>query len=171
MTIKNYLKKLSIQELKEARDIADDLIYNYKDGFLYECKVRSYGRNWTNHLNNEQAVQDLCHQYDGDDGIVDIYTTNPNLNVYNYGDTYYFPTLEEGKAWRDHQYIVNNIPIWKKKREEWDDRDNMPFAYRPTFEPTYTWEQIAIMEQTAADEAGSITQPIILEYTDPEDGI
>jgi phenolic acid decarboxylase len=45
--IKNFLKNLTIEQLNEVRTISENLIYNYNDGFKYECHIRSYGRNWT----------------------------------------------------------------------------------------------------------------------------
>jgi hypothetical protein len=167
--INNFLKNLTIEELKEVRSISEDLIYNYDDGFKYECKVRSYGRNWTLNLPNSHSVQDLCYQYSGDYGIVDVYTTNPNLNLYNYGDTYYFPTLEDAEKWRTYEFLLNNIPNWKKELEEWDDRENVPFKYRPLFAPIYNAKDIEAHEQELINYEKEIINPVRLTYNEPDE--
>ena len=73
------LDTLTLQELVRLKNDIANRIYSYEDGFLYICKVRSYGRVWTETPKNIYEVQELCYHYDGDDGIVDVYTTNPNL--------------------------------------------------------------------------------------------
>ena len=53
----------------------------YDDGYLYLTCLRSYGSlSWKTHT-NEYTVQELCDQYDGEHGLVDVYTTNPNTTV------------------------------------------------------------------------------------------
>lgn len=165
--IENFLKNLSIEQLKEVRTLAEDLIYRYDDGFLYQCKIRSYGRNWTETLTNEHSLQDLCYRYDGDDGIIDVYTTNPNLNLYNYGDTYYFPTLEDAEIWRNKRYLENYIPQWEKELEEWNNRDNVPFAYRPKFSPLHKEEDIHWAKEQLKSLQG-VVEPVRLGYVADE---
>lgn len=167
--IENFLKNLSIEELDEVRNTAANLIHEYEDGFQYECKVRSYGRNWTQKLNNSHAVQELCYEYDGDDGIIDVYTTNPNLNIHNYGNTYYFPSMEAAEHWRSHTYTANRIPEWKKELEEWDMREDIPFHSRPLVAPYLSIEEIAEREAQLEKDAPSIVQPISLGYTYTEE--
>ena len=167
--IENFLKNLSIDELNEVRNTAANLIDQYVDGFQYECKVRSYGRNWTRKLMNSQAVQDLCYEYDGDDGIVDVYTNNPDLHIENYGKTYYFSSMEEAERWRSHTYTLNHIPEWKKALEEWETRENVPFNSRPHFAPYITAEELVEIEAQLEKDAPSIVQPISLGYTYTEE--
>jgi hypothetical protein len=168
--IENFLKNLSIEELREVRNMASELIHDYVDGFQYECKVRSYGRNWTERPTNVYSVEELCFEYSGEDGIVDIYTTNPDLIIENYGNTYYFPTLEDAERWRNHTYLVNSIPHWKEELDNWDNRDKVPFRYRPTFEPYITRERIANYELEIAQNESSIVQPVRLKtYQDQEE--
>jgi hypothetical protein len=167
--IENFLKNLSIEELIDARDIAANLIHHYEDGFRYECKVHSYGRSWTEKLTNSHAVQDLCYEYDGDNGIIHVYTNNPNLNIQNYGSTYYFPSMEEAERWRSHTYTANRIPEWKKEWEEWNMRDEIPFRSRPHFAPYLSVEEIAEREAQLEKDAPSIVQPVMLGYTYTEE--
>lgn len=167
--IENFLKNLGIEELNEVRNTAANLIHEYQDGFQYECKVRSYGRNWTNKMYNAHAVQDLCYEYDGDNGIIDVYTTNPDLNIHNYGNTYYFPSMEDAERWRSHTYAANRIPEWKRELEEWDMRENIPFGSRPHFAPYITVEEIAEHESQLKKDAPLIVQPVRLHNTDNEE--
>ena len=73
------LSNIPIKELVELRNTISNMISSYDDGYLYICKVRSYGRNWTENIKNTLELEELCNRYNGDDGIVDVYSTNPNL--------------------------------------------------------------------------------------------
>ena len=67
------LSDYSIETLIELKDKISGIIYNHNDGYLYICNVRSYGRNWNdNGISNLYTLQELCNQYNGDDGIVDV---------------------------------------------------------------------------------------------------
>lgn len=167
--IENFLKNLSIDELQEARNIASNLIYAHEDGFLYECYVRSYGRNWREKHANPVTVQELCYRYGGDDGIVDIYTNNPDLQVDNYGDNLYFPTIEDAENWRTHRYLTNTIPDWKAEIAAWENRDSVPFNQRPLFSPYMTTEAIAEREAELETLTQKLVQPVRLGYTYEED--
>ena len=91
---------MPIKELAELRDTISNMISSYDDGYLYICKVRSYGRNWTeNHIKNVYALEELCREYDGENGIVDVYTTNPNVSIYNYGALMYIESQEDYDNW------------------------------------------------------------------------
>ena len=167
--IENFLKNLSIEELQEVQDQAANLIYAYNDGFIYECRVRSYGRSWTEQHSNPYTVQGLLNQYSGDDGIVDIYTNNPDLSVHNYGDTFYFPTMKDAENWRKHRYLTNAIPDWKAEIQAWENRDSVPFKQRPLFSPYMTVEAIAEREAELEELAQNLVQPVRLCYTFEEE--
>ena len=167
--IENFLKNLSIEELQQVREIAANLIHNYEDGFIYECRVRSYGRNWTENHNNPNTVQELCYRYDGDDGIVDVYTDNLALQLENYGDTFYFPTMEDAERWRKYRFLTNSIPQWKEEWKHWEARDNVPFKYRPTFEPYMKEEKIASAEIELEQLTEKLIQPVRLGYVDSDE--
>jgi hypothetical protein len=167
--IQNFLKNLSIEELREVQAQAGNLIYAYKDGFAYECRVRSYGRNWTEHHSNPYTVQELLNHYGGDDGIVDIYTNNPDLQVDNYGDTFYFPNMEDAEVWRKHRYLTNAIPDWKAEIVAWENRDSVPFNQRPLFSPYMTAELIAEREAELETLTQKLVQPVYLGYCHEED--
>jgi hypothetical protein len=78
-----------IKEYRDAQDHANTLLKKLKntsDGFIYLACVRCYGSiQWITY-NNEFLTQELCDDYNGDDGIVDIYTNNPNTTINSYGD-------------------------------------------------------------------------------------
>ena len=121
-TIKKDMKLdgLTLEELYSLRGRLDGMIYNYDDGFEYICNVRSYGSNWVDRLTNHKTVQDLCYRYYGDEGIVDIYTTNPTLSVDNYGEVNYIVSVEDYKKWEEYQKQSHLI---QRIEEEWENLD------------------------------------------------
>ena len=141
------LSNLSFEELVELRNKVDGMVRSYEDGYLYICKVRSYGRNWTENVNNTFELEQLCYQYDGQDGIVDVYSTNPNLKgVHNYGNLMYIESQEDYDNWCGYKQLERLIPEIKKELDTWDNRDDVPFMHRPTFKPMYTRGDLAEYE-------------------------
>ena len=163
------LSNLSFEELVELRNTVDGMIRSYKDGYLYICKVRSYGRNWTEYPNNVVELDELCMRYDGQDGIVDVYTTNPNLgSFYNYGDLMYIESQEDYDKWRNYDELKRFIPQIKNELDAWDNRDNFSFNKRPLFSPTYTREDLAEFERKLAEYDMSFVPPIPIRNVDDE---
>ena len=121
-TIKKDMKLdgLTLEELYSLRGRLDGMINHYDDGFEYICNVRSYGSNWVDRLTNHKTVQDLCYRYYGDEGIVDIYTTNPTLSVDNYGEVNYIVSVEDYKKWEEYQKQSHLI---QRIEEEWANLD------------------------------------------------
>lgn len=82
--MKDLIKKYNI-----AKKMADKLyseIIETSDGFIYVTCLRCYGSvHWESHK-NEFVVKDLCNEYYGDNGIVNVYTNNPNHTISSYGD-------------------------------------------------------------------------------------
>jgi hypothetical protein len=77
-----------IEKYEMARSNANKLyqeILDTSDGFIYMTCLRCYGSIRWKHHNNEFSVQDLCNEYYGDNGIVDVYTNNPNHKIDSYG--------------------------------------------------------------------------------------
>lgn len=136
------LSGYTIEQLIELKNTIESMIYSYSDGYEYICKVRSYGRNWVERPKNTYEVQNLCYRYNGEDGIVDIYTTNPDLRVENYGENFYIESVEDYKKWKylhDFEYLIKDV---EEKITKWEDRENVPFKYRPLFEPIWTREEL-----------------------------
>ena len=107
------LSNLSLEELVELRNTVNGMIHSYKDGFLYICKVRSYGSMWSEYPNNVVDLEELCMRYDGQDGIVDVYTNNPDLHIENYGDVKFVPTKEDLEKWKNYKFLENQKTLDK----------------------------------------------------------
>jgi hypothetical protein len=163
------LSNLSFEELVELRSKINNMIYSYDDGYLYICKVRSYGRNWTEHVRNVVELEELCMKYDGGDGIVDVYTTNPNISFYNYGALMYIESQEDYDNWYGYNQLNRLIPQIKEELDKWDNRDNVPFNQRPLFEPTYTRGDLANYELQLAVYDMSFTPPKPIHNHEDED--
>jgi hypothetical protein len=160
MNLDNY----TFDELVKLKDEVESRLYSISDGFLYICKVRSYGRNWIERPRNTHILKELCYRYNGDDGIVDVYTTNPNLNMYNYGDVYYIKSEEEYNLWKQWDYLTNSIPEMEKELEEWENRENLSYHLRPKFEPYFNRETIDSYKKQLAEYDMSFDKPQPLEY-------
>ena len=132
----------SVEELRELENKISHYLHTRKDGFTYICEVRSYGRNWKQVLTNEVAVNDLCMGYDGEDGIVDVYTTNPNAKIENYGQVMYVQTEMDYSKWKKSNELNGLIKSTEEKLKNWEDRDNIPFHSRPTFSPMWSEQDI-----------------------------
>lgn len=156
------IEELKIVELINLRNEINDRIHNYKDGYFYICNVRSYGRNWKeNHIFNTYTLQDLCYHYNGDDGIVDVYSNNPDLTkIDNYGDVMFVPTIEDYELSKKYDFLVRVIPEAEETLAEWENRDNTPFKYRPRFDPVYTQEDIDRFKLELANFDMSFVAPV-----------
>jgi hypothetical protein len=162
-------EEFTIQKLVEMRNELDVRIQNYKDGYFYICNVRSYGRNWKeNYIHNTYTLQELCYQYNGDDGIVDVFSNNPNLGeVDNYGDVMYVPTVGDYEQWLSYRRLVRTIPECEEAWRVWDNRDSVPFKQRPYFAPYYTKEDIQEMKLELENFDMSFVEPVRVKYTEP----
>jgi hypothetical protein len=138
------LSKYNIEELIKLNHEIMDMINNYEDGHVYICKVRSYGRNWIERdVKNKYTLQDLLYKYDGEDGIVDVYSTNPDLcKVYNYGELMYINSALDFEKWDVYESMKNTICSIEKDLERWENRNKVPFGSRPVFEPLFTREDL-----------------------------
>ncbi len=163
MEISNY----SIEELINLRDKINSIINNYDDNYIYIVTVRSYGRTWKEHIHNTYTLQELCYKYDGYDGIVDIYSTNPDLSqLHNYGTTMYIKSEQDYQKWEYYEELKRIIPEAEKNWEEWDNRDNIPFNQRPYFQPIFTKEDIQKMKTELEKYDMNFTPPT--NYTQDE---
>jgi len=102
---------MSLESLTMLRNSIDNIIHSRKDGYFYICRVRSFGRVWeNNHIHNTFVLQELCDEYSGDNGIVDVYSNNPDLDVVNYaGDNMFIPTIEDYNKWKEYTTLSRNI--------------------------------------------------------------
>ena len=146
------LSKYTLEEIAIIRDKCDSYIRNHMDGFIYICKVRSYGRNWNEFVGNLHSLQELCYRYDGEDGIVDVYSNNPDLgSVYNYGDLMYIESQEDYDKWNSFEYLKKSIVDIEKELDVWDNKDSVPFRERPYFGPIYSREDLDGMKKELAE--------------------
>ena len=154
--------KYSVAELRELQNKIGNYLQNLNDGFIYICQVRSYGNNWTNVLTNELAVNDLCVEYDGYDGIVDVYTTNPNAKIDNYGEVNYVKSKEDYDKWYGASTFTADIKNYEYGLKRWEDRENIPFHSRPSFAPAYTQEDINLLKDKL-ETIGEYEKPISIK--------
>ena len=158
------LSDYTFDELVKLKNEIESYLNSTPDGFLYICKVRSYGRNWTERHENSYSVNELCIRYDGDEGIVDVYTTNPDLNMYNYGNVFYIKSEDDYDAWKKWDYMTKSVPNMEKELEEWENRDNVPFKQRPLFAPIFSRERIDEYKKELEEYDMSFTPPVRLDY-------
>jgi len=141
------LDKLTMNELISLRNDIQGRIHSYTDGYLYICSVRQFGSVWEEKPSSLYSLKELCGEYNGDNGIVDVYTNNPNLkfpemDFYNYGDVMFIETEGDYKQWVEHTKRKNLIEDVTKRLEDWENKDNVPFSYRPHFAPFWTREEL-----------------------------
>jgi hypothetical protein len=139
LDITNY----TIEELVELKNNIVNRIENYSDGYVYLCNVRSYGRIWKEHVYNTHTLQELCYRYFGDDGVVDVYSTNPDLShIENYGDVKYIKSVDDYDRWRYYEHLKRMVVDTEEELNVWDKRDDIPFNQRPMFSPIYSREDL-----------------------------
>ena len=147
MDFSNY----TIDELVELKDKLNALISDYSDGHIYICKVRSYGRNWVEKgIKNVKSLEELCYEYSGEDGIVDIYTTNSDLGegFYNYGDTMIIKSLEDYEKWSSYEGHKNIIERAEQHIIEYAEDQDKPYTLRRShFPPIYSQEDVDRMKE------------------------
>jgi hypothetical protein len=145
------VSNLLLNELVELRDKINGMIWDYNDGHVYICKVRSYGRNWEEKgITNVKTLQELCYEYGGDDGIVDIYTTNTDLGegFYNYGHTKVIKSFEDYEKWYKHKSLIDNIQrIEQELIEDAEDQNKPLMLRRSYFKTYYTQEMVDEMKE------------------------
>jgi hypothetical protein len=155
------LSGLTLEQLVTIKNDVESLIYNFSDGFFYICKVRSYGKNWTETKQNTHTTSELCNQYDGCDGIVTIYTNNPDCKIYSYGGVYYIKSQDDLKKWEYYQRLKNIVPEIEKEWEEWDNIENIPFRQRTSyFKPIYSKEDL--------EEYRKELENFVIDFEDPK---
>lgn len=171
MTPEIDFTKYSVEELRELENSISYYIHNREDGFSYICECRSYGRNWKQTLTNEVAVNDLCGEYNGEDGIVDVYTTNPDAKIENYGEVNHIKSVEDYEKWKKSEDLMVLIKNAEEKLDRWNDRDNIPFHSRPTFSPLWNEEDILGMRNELESLEWTYEEPksINKKYEDSEE--
>jgi hypothetical protein len=107
-----YLVEQYQQVQQKMQDLYSE-ICKQQDGHIYLSCLRCYGSlTWDDHV-NQFTVQQLCDEYYGDNGIVDVYTTNPDHSIRTYGDVTVM-SLEEIQniAKEDNVSMGNAVINW-----------------------------------------------------------
>ena len=141
------LDKLTMDELISLRNKIEYKINSYEDGYLYICSVRQFGSVWEERPSSLYSLRELCDSYYGDNGIVDVYTNNPNLEFRemefeNYGDVMYIKSEDDYREWIKHTKTKNLIEDVTKRLDEWEECKDKPLRYRPMFAPHWTREEV-----------------------------
>ena len=158
------LTQYTIEEIVSLKEKCIEYIYEYVDGYEYICRIRSYGRFWTENVNNKYRLQELCYQYDGGDGIGDVYTTNPNMSdLYNYGCVYFIPSVNDYNKWREYEDLNKMVKEIEKILEDWDNRDNVPFEHKPLFKPYFTQEDLLDYKKRIDEYDMSFVSPTLIK--------
>ncbi len=142
------LTKLTMDELISLRNKIEGLIHSYEDGYIYICSVRQFGSVWEERPKSLHSLRELCDSYNGDNGIVDVYTNNPNLEFpemefENYGDVMFIKSEYDYREWIKYTKDKNLIEEVTQRLDIWDNRESKPFQYRPTFAPIWTREDVS----------------------------
>ena len=162
------LSNYTIDQLVQLQSKVNNLISDYSDGHIYICKVRSYGRNWNEWIKNTKTLQDLCNNYGGDDGIVDVFTTNKDLgeDFSNYGDTMIIKSVEDYEKWSKYKSLTNRIERAEKEliESKGESESYNPFSLngrRPSFfGTTYTQDEIDIMKMELKNLPTDFEEPV-----------
>ena len=75
-----------LETAKQQVSIIENQIRQISDGFKYLTQTCCWGSvRWQSH-NNAFCANEEVREYYGDNGIVHLYTNNPNHNISTYGD-------------------------------------------------------------------------------------
>ena len=90
-----------IKQYEEAQKLVIDLYTEIKkisDGFLYLTTIHAFGSSYCDLYNNEFMVQLQCYNFNGDNGLIYVYTNNPNHNIITMDSDVTVLTLDELKT-------------------------------------------------------------------------
>ncbi len=139
------ISKLPIEELISLRDKINSHINNLNDGYVYICEVFSDGGSWiVRDITNKYVLQNLCNKYNGENGFVNVYSTNPTLNdLKNNGNTLYIVSAEDYHKWVVWQELSNKVATVNHLLRRWDYSSELPDGNKPSYPPPFTEEDIA----------------------------
>ena len=165
------LTKLTMDELISLRNEIEGLIHSYDDGYLYICSVRQFGSVWEERPKSLHSLKELCGEYNGDNGIVDVYTNNPNLKFpemefYNYGDVMYIKTEGDYRQWIEHTKRKNLIEDVTQRLDEWDEKKDLPLMRRPSFAPFWKREDVNQWIEEFENSVWDFTPPVSMKSDD-----
>jgi len=155
------LTLLTNEELIELKNRIESHLHSQEDGYFYICVIRSWGRVSTRKLSNLYSVNELCYEYGGDNGIVDVYSNNPNLDKLenNAGSEYFVQSERDYDMWKTYRNLTRLVEDLEQSLDEWENRENVPFKQRPHFKPTCTREELDEYKKELDDFDMSFTPP------------
>jgi hypothetical protein len=170
------LDKLTMDELISLRNKIDNKIQSYEDGYLYICSVRQFGSVWEERPSSLYSLKELCNSYYGDNGIVDVYTNNPNLEFpemefYNYGDVMYIKSEDDYRDWVKYNKEKNFVEDVTKRVNEWEESKDKPLRYRPMFAPIWTKEEVEEFTKDFESKTWDFTEPRSMKKNYFEDDV
>jgi hypothetical protein len=170
------LDKLTMDELISLRNKIDNKIQSYEDGYLYICSVRQFGSVWEERPSSLYSLRELCDSYYGDNGIVDVYTNNPNLEFsemefYNYGDVMYIKSEGDYRDWVKYNKEKNFVEDITKRVNEWEESKDKPLRYRPMFAPIWTKEEVEEFTKDFESKTWDFTEPRSMKKNYFEDDV
>jgi hypothetical protein len=101
-----------IQSLEERLSNLRSQLRQHSDGFVYLTCLRCYGSLFYETYTNTFHVQELCDEYYGDNGFVDVYTTNPNHGISTYGDVHVMSLEDLQKISQNNISMSRAITNW-----------------------------------------------------------
>ena len=101
-----------IQSLEERLSNLRSQLSEHSDGFVYLTCLRCYGSVTYETYTNKFFVQELCDEYYGDNGIVDVYTTNANHGISTYGDVHVMSLEDLKKKSQNNISMSRAITNW-----------------------------------------------------------
>lgn len=129
------LEKLSLEELTNLKKLIEQIRLMKSDGYVYICKIYSHGSYLRREFLNKFDVIELCSGYNGDNGHVDVFTTNPDLSFHNEGSIFLIKSKEDferWELWNQRKHNVEYIEEYIKSLDE-DDECNS-YINREEFE-------------------------------------
>ncbi len=153
--LKIDLGEYTLEQLKDLHDTVRDAIWKWDDDELYICEISRYGSKYTETYKNLEMVKDACYKYNGDNGIMDVYTTNEKIldkiESHNfYGNVYLIEnidTYQKYKKWATEYHRYLNIAKDWAAVQKWDNEKSDNSAYmwsqqRRPYEPSIGMDEV-----------------------------
>jgi hypothetical protein len=160
------LSVYTIEQLIELRDNISNYILNKEDGFLYINRIHSYGRSHDTISSNLHSAKELCDRYTGDDGVAELYTTNPDATGYVYGGIYLINSKEEYDKWMEYKTLKSLIRDAEDTIKKWENRGNVSFYSRPRSEPYITNEELNDYKDQLNKLEKEVVEPKLIDGSD-----
>ena len=162
------LDKLTMDELISLRNKIEGRIHSYEDGYIYICSVRQFGSVWEERPSSLYSLKELCNSYYGDNGIVDVYTNNinlqyPKMEFDNYGEINYINSEDDYREWVKYtkeKYFIESVT---ERIDTWENGDkDLPFKYRPST-PIWNRDQVNEFTKEFESKTWNFTEPISMK--------